>query len=83
MRSCEQVLYQQIQYHTAVGGLAPKVYHGTLGDQAFTDTICSTSYSTGLTTARRRITGACASTPEIVPGYPVVVPSARDGTRLA
>ncbi|RYP74297.1 hypothetical protein DL771_003118 [Monosporascus sp. 5C6A] len=79
--TCEQVLYQQIQCHAAVGGLSAKVYHDTLGDQAFTDTVCSTSCSTALTTARRRVTGACASTPELIPGYPVValIDSVRTG----
>lgn len=70
--TCEQVLYQEIRCEAAVAGLSAKVWHGTLGDKSFTDSVCSATCSSALDVARRRITGACASTPELLPGYPVV-----------
>lgn len=70
--TCEQVLYQEIQCDPVVAGLSARVWHGTLGDRSFTDSVCSASCSTALSTAQRRIQGACASTPDLVPGYPVV-----------
>lgn len=70
--ACEQVLYQQINCHSHVSSLRNKNYHGSLGDQDLTDAVCATTCSTSLATARRRISGACGSTPEILPGYPVL-----------
>ncbi|KAK3947265.1 hypothetical protein QBC32DRAFT_374430 [Pseudoneurospora amorphoporcata] len=52
--------------------LGQKVYHGSPGNKTFTDTICSTTCWTALQTARRRIVGACAQTPDLFPGYPVL-----------
>lgn len=71
--ACEQVLYQQINCDALVSTLGQRVYHGSLGDQDLTDAVCIASCSTALTTARRRISGACASTPDLLPGYPVLV----------
>ena len=70
--ACERVLYQQISCDAFVSTLGQKTYHGSLGDQDLSDDVCSESCSTALTTARRRISGACASTPDLLPGYPVL-----------
>ncbi|KAK2042619.1 hypothetical protein LZ31DRAFT_500396 [Colletotrichum somersetense] len=70
--SCEQVLYQTINCDPYVRNLGQKVYHGSPGDKAFTDTVCSTTCATALSTARRRIVGSCTSTPELFQGYPVL-----------
>ncbi|KAH0424199.1 hypothetical protein CcaCcLH18_11702 [Colletotrichum camelliae] len=70
--SCEQVLYQTINCDPYVHNLGQKVYHGSPGDKAFTDTICSATCEAALSTARRRIAGSCASTPELFQGYPVL-----------
>ncbi|KXH50735.1 hypothetical protein CSIM01_01584 [Colletotrichum simmondsii] len=70
--ACESVLYQTINCDVYVRNLGEKVYHGTPGDKAFTDTVCSATCSTALSTARRRIAGSCASTPELFQGYPVL-----------
>jgi len=70
--TCEQVLYQPISCVPYVKGLGLKAYHGSPGNTAFTNTVCAASCSTALTNARRRITGSCATTPNIFPGYPVI-----------
>lgn len=70
--ACEAVLYQTINCDVYVRNLGEKVYHGTPGDKAFTDTVCSATCSTALSTARRRIAGSCASTPELFQGYPLL-----------
>lgn len=70
--TCEGVLYQAINCDPYVKTLGLKAYHGSPGDKAFTDTVCSTTCSTALTNARRRITGACAASPNLFPGYPVL-----------
>jgi len=70
--ACETLLYQTINCDSFVRNLGQKVYHGSPGDKAFTDTVCSATCATALATARRRISGACASTPEIFQGYPVL-----------
>ncbi|KAK3491815.1 hypothetical protein B0T13DRAFT_490449 [Neurospora crassa] len=69
---CESVLYQSINCDAYVLNLGQKVYHGSPGDKTFTDTICSTTCWAALQTARRRIVGACAQTPNLFPGYPVL-----------
>lgn len=70
--SCKQVLYQTINCDSSVANLGRKAYHGSPGDKAFTDTVCSTACSTALKTARKRVAGACASTSELFEGYPVL-----------
>lgn len=70
--TCEQVLYQTINCDAYITKLVGRVYHGSLGDDALTDAVCATTCSTALATARRRIAGACASTPDLFPGYPVL-----------
>ncbi|KAJ4415750.1 hypothetical protein N0V85_002573 [Neurospora sp. IMI 360204] len=70
--TCESVLYQSINCDAYVLNLGQKVYHGSPGNKTFTDTICSTTCWTSLQTARRRIVGACAQTPDLFPGYPVL-----------
>lgn len=70
--ACEAVLYQEIDCDVAVGELGAKRYHGTVGDNTTTDSICSTTCSTALNTVRKRIIGSCRRTPELVTGYPAV-----------
>jgi hypothetical protein len=70
--ACEAVLYQSINCVPYVKSLGLKVYHRSPGDKAFTDTVCPATCSAALATARRRITGSCATTPNLFPGYPVI-----------
>ncbi|KAM5467138.1 hypothetical protein MauCBS54593_005760 [Microsporum audouinii] len=70
--TCEQVLYQNITCDPFVSTLGVMGYHGSLQDAALTDSVCPPACGNALKTARRRILGACAQSPEIVPGYPVV-----------
>ncbi|KAI0112109.1 hypothetical protein GGR51DRAFT_547171 [Nemania sp. FL0031] len=70
--SCEQVLYQTIACDSYVLNLGQRVYHGALGDTGLTDAVCAATCATALTAARRRIAGACASTPDLFTGYPVL-----------
>lgn len=70
--TCESVLYQSINCNPYVLNLGQKVYHGSPGNKTFTDTVCSSTCWTALQTARRRIVGACAQTPDLFPGYPVL-----------
>lgn len=70
--SCESVLYQTINCDAYVLKLGQKTYHGSLGDAELTDAVCANTCQTALNTARRRVSGACASTPELFPGFPVL-----------
>jgi hypothetical protein len=69
---CEQVLYQSVNCDNAVATLGEKVYHHGLNDSALMTSVCDPTCETSLKTARRRVVGACAKTPEIVPGYPAL-----------
>lgn len=79
--ACENVLYMEIDCNSLVGELGTQSWHGTVGSKATTDSICSSSCSTALTTARRRIEGSCRRTPHIVEGYPALalIDSIRTG----
>ena len=70
--ACEEALYQQISCDALLSTLGRKTYHGSPGDQDLTHSVCTASCSSALTTARRLIFGACASTPDLLPGYPVL-----------
>ncbi|KAF2018021.1 carbohydrate-binding module family 50 protein [Aaosphaeria arxii CBS 175.79] len=70
--SCEQSLYQILKCDNYTAALADPVYHGSLNDIAMTDVVCDAGCSDSLRTIRRRVNGACASTPELFPGYPVI-----------
>ncbi|KAK4214374.1 hypothetical protein QBC37DRAFT_472743 [Rhypophila decipiens] len=70
--TCENVLYQSINCNPYVLSLGQKVYHGSPGERAFTNTVCSATCLTALQTAQRRILGACAQTPNLFPGFPVI-----------
>lgn len=69
--NCQQVLQQIINCDNYVASLGERTYHGSLNDAVLTNAVCQAACETALVTARRRITGACASTPDLVPGYPV------------
>ncbi|KAI5455805.1 LysM domain protein [Mariannaea sp. PMI_226] len=70
--SCQSVLQQSIACDTYVASFKAKEYHGSLNNTALTNSVCAASCGIALTTARRRIAGACASTPELFPGYPIL-----------
>lgn len=70
--TCEQVLYQNINCNAFVSTLGQRVYHGSLQDPLLTDSVCMPTCGNALMTAHRRILGACAQSPELAPGYPVV-----------
>lgn len=70
--TCQQVLQQTIGCDDYVAGLGDKTYHGSLGDPTLTNSVCTATCEKALVTTRRRISGACASTPDIIPGYPVI-----------
>jgi hypothetical protein len=69
---CEGVLYQSINCNPYVKTLGHKTYHGSPGDKTFTDTVCAATCSTALVNVQRRIAGACAASPNLFPGYPVL-----------
>jgi hypothetical protein len=64
---CEQVLYQSINCNNFTRTLNEPKYHHSLNDTALTNSVCAPSCGTALARARTRITGACATTPELVP----------------
>lgn len=67
--TCLGVLKQTINCDSAVAELGQNhEYQGSLEDPELTDAVCATSCKTALTTARRRIQGACAKTTELLPG---------------
>ncbi|KAJ3496988.1 hypothetical protein NLG97_g2243 [Lecanicillium saksenae] len=70
--TCKGVLLQPIACDENVADLGDRRYHGSLGDEDVMDSVCSASCERALGTARRRIQGACRSTPDLMPGYPVL-----------
>lgn len=70
--TCQNVLQQPISCDEYVASLGQKTYRGSLDNAGLTNIVCSASCERALTTARRRILGACSSTPELIPGYPVI-----------
>ncbi|KFA54860.1 hypothetical protein S40293_10023 [Stachybotrys chartarum IBT 40293] len=70
--TCESTLYQELNCPVLVGQLGIQGYHGTIGNATITDAVCTTTCSTALNTARRRIVGACRTTPNLAPGYPIL-----------
>lgn len=67
--TCQQVLQQVIKCEEYVANLGLKEYHGLVPDGVLADEVCKVTCEISLTTARRRILGACSSTPELAPGY--------------
>ena len=70
--TCEQVLYQPIACDNFTALLGDKTYHGSLGDTVLTASVCDASCSTALAAFHRKVKGACAATPELSPGFPVL-----------
>jgi hypothetical protein len=70
--TCLGVLKQTINCEEAVADLGQRQYHGSLESITITNGACVASCRTALTTARRRIEGACAETPEVLPGMTVL-----------
>lgn len=70
-QTCQQTLLQTINCDDYVATLGEKTYHGSLEDTQLTNTVCAATCEKALLTARRRISGSCASTPELITGYPV------------
>ncbi|EXU95641.1 LysM domain protein [Metarhizium robertsii] len=70
--TCRQVLQQVIKCEEYVANLGLKEYHGLVPDGVLADEVCKATCEISLTTARRRILGACSSTPELAPGYPLL-----------
>ncbi|KAL2204346.1 hypothetical protein CC79DRAFT_1277976 [Sarocladium strictum] len=70
--SCASTLAKAIDCDEHVAGLGERQYHGALEDDDLTKAICSTTCQNALKAAEHRINGACASTPELFPGIPVV-----------
>jgi hypothetical protein len=70
--SCASTLAKAIDCDEHVAGLGERQYHGSLEDDDLTKAICSTTCQNALKAAEHRINGACASTPELFPGIPVV-----------
>ncbi|KAF2706110.1 carbohydrate-binding module family 50 protein [Pleomassaria siparia CBS 279.74] len=70
--TCEQVLYQNINCNNFTKTLDEPKYHPSLNDTALTKSVCAPSCGTALANARRRVSGACTTTPELFPGFPVL-----------
>lgn len=70
--TCLAVLGQTINCDETVATLGQHEYHGSLSSLALTNAVCAATCQTALTTARRRIAGACAATPELLPGMTVL-----------
>lgn len=69
---CEQVLYQNVSCDNFVLSLGQKIYHHGLNDSALTTAVCDATCGNSLSTFHRRVIGACAKTPEIMPGFPAL-----------
>jgi hypothetical protein len=70
--ACEQVLYQTVNCDSTVATLGEKVYHHGLNNTTLALDVCSPLCENSLKVLQRRIRGACAKTPDIAPGYPVL-----------
>lgn len=70
--ACERVLYQTISCDSFISSFSAPAYRGSLGDADFTALVCSTTCGTSLSITHSRIAGACATTPILFLGYPVV-----------
>ncbi|KAK1994860.1 hypothetical protein LX36DRAFT_692917 [Colletotrichum falcatum] len=70
--TCLQVLKQTINCEETVADLGQREYHGSLETIELTDAVCTPSCKSALTVARRRIQGACAKTPELLPGMTIL-----------
>ncbi|KAL1641021.1 hypothetical protein SLS58_006463 [Diplodia intermedia] len=70
--TCEQVLYQNVTCDDYVSSLGEKAYHNGLNDTSLANSVCDSSCGNSLKTMQRRVAGACANTPEMLPGYPVL-----------
>jgi hypothetical protein len=70
--NCLQTLKQTVNCDADVSTLGQREYHGSLENVTLTDAVCVTSCKTALTTFRRRAAGACATTPELLPGMTIL-----------
>ncbi|KFY18020.1 hypothetical protein V492_00207 [Pseudogymnoascus sp. VKM F-4246] len=70
--TCLGVLKQTINCDEAVADLGQRKYHGSLDSITITNGVCVASCKTALTTSRRRMEGACAETPDVLPGMTVL-----------
>ncbi|EFY87854.1 LysM domain protein [Metarhizium acridum CQMa 102] len=69
--NCQQVLQQTIQCDEYVANFRERGYRGSLDSSALTDSVCQATCERSLLNARRRLAAVCASTPDLMPGYPV------------
>jgi hypothetical protein len=70
--TCESVLYQPLKCDNFTSQLGSSSYHGSLGDANLTASVCDATCSTALSTFHRRVAAACATTPNLYPGFPVL-----------
>lgn len=61
------VLKQTINCDDKVADLGRREYHGSLESNTVTNAVYTNSCKTALTTARRRIEGACGTTLDVLP----------------
>jgi hypothetical protein len=66
--TCETLIYQPLKCDNFTASLGSQNYHGSLGNDVLTASVCDASCGTALATFHRRIVAACASTPNIIPG---------------
>ncbi|KAH6717693.1 hypothetical protein BKA61DRAFT_641602 [Leptodontidium sp. MPI-SDFR-AT-0119] len=70
--TCESVLYQILKCDNFTSQLGSSSYHGSLGDADLTTSVCDATCSASLSTFHRRVAAACASTPDLYPGFPAL-----------
>lgn len=70
--TCESVLYQVLKCDNFTSQLGSSSYHGSLGDADLTTSVCDATCSASLSTFHRRVAAACASTPDLYPGFPAL-----------
>ncbi|KAM0454556.1 hypothetical protein ACHAO4_004362 [Trichoderma viride] len=69
--NCQQLLQQTIQCDEFVANFRERGYRGSLDSPALTDSVCQATCERSLLNTRRRLAAVCASTPDLIPGYPV------------
>ncbi|RDW72346.1 LysM peptidoglycan-binding domain-containing protein [Aspergillus mulundensis] len=69
---CEKALYAEIYCDDYVQELSEPVYHGSLGDESFTNSVCASSCGDSLRNFHDNVVAKCGTSAEALPGVPAL-----------
>ena len=71
---CETALYQTIKCDDIVSSFGQGLYYGSVGDgnKTIEDSVCASSCGDALAAFHQSIIVACASSPDLIPGVPLI-----------